>query len=524
MSENSRETLIDVVFVTVLIGYFLHFALPAVNGGFAQDEPMNMYFYWYPGVSKCLWANVWFWTNFYRPAGALYYLPLYHFFALNPEPYRIVQIGIVAASIPIIYWLCRLLTTSRWVAFLGAMIVCYHADLANLVFRGSYIYDALCGLFYLAALAYYIHVREKGINLRPLQLTIFLLLCIFALNAKEMAVTLPVIVLIYEVLKWRRVAESGLFLRQNWRSAVPSLVAGLLTAVYIYGKTQGSEPLVQAEAYRPQYSWRTFLESNAQFVSELRFHHRPLVPVALLLLWSAVFIYAFLRRDRTLQLMSFWVVLVPLPIAFIRPIRGGGCLWLLLFGWAIILAMFASDVISAISKFSTSIGRGVGVGATAGAIVGATASRPRAAAIGAAVGAAVGVLAAKLPPRKFQALAIALLVFSVAMITQWEDRHLGRIQGIFERGETTLRAIKSFSSLEPHPAPGSTILLESTLPFKNKWTPLFIASLVWNDHSLNIWVDGQNQLSPEQRAKVNYIIAFTESKTTLLRSPESRLQ
>jgi hypothetical protein len=524
MSENSRETLIDVVCVTVLIGYFLHFTLPAVNGGFAPDEPMNMYFYWYPGISKCLWANVCFWTNFYRPAGALYYLPLYHFFALNPEPYRIVQVGIVAASIPIIYCLCRLLTTSRWVAFLGAMTVCYHADLANLVFRGSYIYDALCGLFYLAALAYYIHVREKGINLRPLQLTMFLLLYIFALNAKEMAVTLPLIVLMYEILKWLRVAEWGLFLRQNWRSAVPSLVAGLLTAVYIYGKTHGSGPLVQAQVYRPQYSWRTFLESNAQFVSELRFHHRPLVPIALLLLWSAVFIYAFLRRDRSLQLMSFWVVLVPLPIAFIRPIRGGACLWLLLFGWAIILATFASDVISAILKCSTSIGRGAGVGATAGAIVGATASRPRAAAIGAGVGAAVGVLAAKLPPRKFQALALALLVFSVAMITQWENRHLGRIQGIFERGETTLRAIKSFSSLELHPAPGSTILLKSTLPFKNKWTPLFIASLVWNDHSLNIWVDDQNELSPEQLAKVNYIIAFTESETTLLRSPESRQQ
>ena len=199
-------------------------------------------------------------------------------------------------------------------------------------------------------------------------------------------------------------------------------------------------------------------------------------------------------------------------------------LWLLLFGWAIILATFASDVISATLRWSTSIGRGAGVGATAGAVIAAMVGRPRAAAIGAGIGAGVGGLAAKLPPRKFQALAIALLVLRVAMITQWENQHLGRIQGIFERGETTLRAIKSFSSLAFHPAPGSTILLKSTIPFKNKWTPLFIASLVWNDHSLNIWVDGQNELSPEQLAKVNYIIAFTESETTLLRGPESRQQ
>ena len=521
ITRNSRETLIDLACVTVIIGYFLHFALPSLRGGFGADEPMNMYFYWRPGILRCVWANLCFWTNFYRPAGAIYYLPLYHFFFLNPEPYRIAQVGIVAASIPIIYWLCRLLTTSRSVAFLAALVVSYHADLANLVFRGSFIYDALCGLFYFAALAYYISIREQESDLRPVQIALFLLLYIFALNAKEMAVTLPVIALIYEVLKWPRLCNWKLVLRQNWRSAVPALVAGVVTAIYIYGKMHGSGPLVKAEVYRLQYSWHTFLESNAQFVSELRFHHRPILPAALLLLWSAVFTYAFLRRDRSLQLMAFWVVLVPLPIAFIRPIRGGACLWLLLFGWASIFAKVASDVIAIISKCSTSIGRGVGVGTTTGAIIGAVASRARGAAIGATVGAAIGACAAKLPPRKFRAFAIALLVFGVAIITQWENQRLGRIPGIFERGQTTLHAIESFRALDLHPMSGSNILLKSTFPFKNGWTPLFIASLVWNDHSIQIWVDSKNKLSPQQLAKVNYVISFTESGARLLRAPES---
>src|ERR1043166_7191738 len=112
ISRHSRERLIDLAFVTVLIGYFLYFALPSLKGGFGADEPMNMYFYWHPGILKCIGANVCFWTDFYRPAGALYYLPLYHFFSLNPEPYRIAQVCIVAASIPIIYCLSRLLPSS----------------------------------------------------------------------------------------------------------------------------------------------------------------------------------------------------------------------------------------------------------------------------------------------------------------------------------------------------------------------------------------------------------------------------
>jgi hypothetical protein len=50
VTRNSRETLIDLACVTVLIGYFLYFALPSLRGGFAADEPMNMYFYWHPGI------------------------------------------------------------------------------------------------------------------------------------------------------------------------------------------------------------------------------------------------------------------------------------------------------------------------------------------------------------------------------------------------------------------------------------------------------------------------------------------
>jgi len=46
---------------------------------------------------KSLLANIKFPTTVYHPADALDYLPLYHFFRLDPLPYRIVQISILAA-------------------------------------------------------------------------------------------------------------------------------------------------------------------------------------------------------------------------------------------------------------------------------------------------------------------------------------------------------------------------------------------------------------------------------------------
>ena len=44
-----RHIVFDAIFVAVLIAYFLHFALPAVNGGFREDEMMNMGICWCAG-------------------------------------------------------------------------------------------------------------------------------------------------------------------------------------------------------------------------------------------------------------------------------------------------------------------------------------------------------------------------------------------------------------------------------------------------------------------------------------------
>src|SRR5437016_12063559 len=198
---------LDVACVVLLLAYFFHFAIPAVGAGFGDDEMMNLYLYWLAGAFKSIQANLCFWSTFPRPAVALYYLPLYHFFFLDPLPYRIVQISILAATIPILFYLARLLSGSRAVAFLVALAMCYHQELANLVFSGSFIYDVLCGFFYFAALTYYVRIREQGVALHAGQLAIFLALYLCALNSKEMAVSLPVIVFIYEVLKYPRIHD-----------------------------------------------------------------------------------------------------------------------------------------------------------------------------------------------------------------------------------------------------------------------------------------------------------------------------
>jgi hypothetical protein len=510
-----RAIAIDAISVAVLIAYFLYFALPALRGGFRGDEMMNMVIYWKSGMLRSLLANVTFWTTFYRPGGALYYLPLYHFFALDPLPYRIVQIGILAASIPLVYYLSRRLTSSRSIAFLAVLALCYHPGLADLVFTGAFIYDVLCGFFYFAALTCYVHSREKEHPLRPLQLLGFLVLYICALNSKEMAVTLPVIVFVYELLKRPRWADWKAFFRWCYSFAAPSLIAGLLTAIYIYGKTHGPGSLTRYDPYRPKISWHNFFTSNTTFVSDLLYLQHPITPITLLVLWGLVFIYAFLRRDRTLQLMAFWVVIVPLPIAFLVPLRAGASLYLLLFGWAMIFAKVIIDLITLISKVGMLIGQGVGADATTGAITGGVLNSS---VRGAATGAAIRQMGAS----AFRIVAVFLVASGLAIFTRWENQRYDTVRALLGVGRQVSHLIEALKSLHLQPPPQSTVLIR--IPenaFRNRWHGVFIAYLLWNDHSLKIWLEGVSQLTPQQLAKIDYIISLTEFEAKVIRSPEN---
>lgn len=513
-----RPTVVDAICVAVLVAYFLYFALAALHGGFRGDEMMNIMVYWHAGVLKSLLANLTFWTPFYRPGGALYYLPLYYAFGLDPEPYRIAQIGILALAIPMAYYLSRCLTSSRSVAFLAVLAFCYHPRVANLVFVGAFIYDVLCGFFYIAALTYYVHIREKGLLLRPIQSLAFLALYICALNSKEMAVTLPVIILIYEFLKAPRWIDWKAFIQWTWSYALPSLITGLLTAIYILGKTWGSGALIRLDPYRPKISWHHFTTSNAKFVSDLLFPNHTIPRQMLLTLWAVVFIYAFMRRDRMLQLMAFWVVIVPLPIAFLVPIRGGACLYLLLYGWAMIFGKLASDLIILICKSPVFIGRGTGAGAVAGAIIGGVlTNRVRGTAIGAGIGAAVG----NMSPSMFRAVATVVVAFAVAAFTQIENQRSGYVAAWLSSSQKVSHVIKAVQSLNLRPAPRSSVLLKPKEDlFPNKWHVLFIASLVWNDHSLRIWLEGADQFFPRQLSGFDYIIALGEFDAQVIHSPD----
>ncbi len=151
---------------------------------------------------------------------------------------------------------------------------------------------------------------------------------------------------------------------------------------------------------------------------------------------------------------------------------------------------------------------------------------------------------AKISPMTFQTFAMVLIAFGVAVFTQWENQRSGRIQGLLHSGQKTVHVAQALHSLNLHPGQGSTVLLRPKKQFYQSGyypeyfaslgqnNPLrqvilenaprywcYVASLVWDNHTLQIHVEDQERFTEEQIAKMDYLISFDEFQATIVRGP-----
>lgn len=189
--------------VTIYITtYFLAFTRFSLWSEFTGDDLMNLYFAWLQPYRAMLGDVLLFfrWTPNYRPLGALAYKVSFALFDFNLLPLRIFSLGVLAANVFLVYAVARRLTRSREIGVLAALIHAYHFGFSALYCNTGTIYDILCFFFYFSAFLYYLRARRENAYLSPLQLLSLSGLYILALDSKEMAVTLPVLLVFYEVL------------------------------------------------------------------------------------------------------------------------------------------------------------------------------------------------------------------------------------------------------------------------------------------------------------------------------------
>ncbi len=337
----------------LLAVYFYRLTRPSLHIYFTPDDLMNLYRSWVFSVGHALKANLLFFlaSDFGRPTGSLWYRVIFGFAGFHPFWFHASNLAILTANIWLTYEVARHLAGSREIAALTALAMAYQQRLGSLYFDTGYIYDVLCYFFLFAALVFYLRVHDQrgdgegtagavvSGNLPSLrQWTALFVLYIFALNSKEMAVMLPAFLGTYELLYhpprgWDRATLYRWLLREGRAS----LLTGAVAVLFVVGRSLGPMSLTHNPAYRPSFTWTQFMLTSGHFVGDfLGMQDWP--AWAVLVLWTALAIIAWVARSRVLGYAWLFLMLSPLPIAFILP-RGAAQYYVCVFGWMLYAAV-----------------------------------------------------------------------------------------------------------------------------------------------------------------------------------------
>lgn len=316
-----------------IFGIFLYSAWFGLGTRLGNDDIMNLNFAWTPPWQELAVSLLVPFTHFYRPAGALLYRLVFDAFGLNFVAFRITVYLLLATNIYLVSRLACRLSGSREIGALSALLFAFHGRMDGIYRNNGTLYDVLCATFSLLTLLYYVSVRQRGETIRGWRWVAFLALFITAINAKEMAGALPILLLVYEWL-WCRPSS----MRQGVRNAMPAMVTGILTALAAYSRTAPGSVMSGNTDYGMTFSAQQFMSHSAKLTSEMLYLNEPgLSGTQVGIIWLAMILLALIARKRHVWFFLAFALLGPLPVIFI-PWRGLFVMYLPYAGWVMYVA------------------------------------------------------------------------------------------------------------------------------------------------------------------------------------------
>lgn len=322
-------------------GLFLCFTRHAPFVYFSHDDLMNLDGYWSKPFP--LWkAIAFFWAPYYRPIGAIVYRGVFAVWGLDPRPLYAIYYAVIFLNLGIAYLLFKRLSGSREVAGIAMLLFAFHGKLASLYYSAGAMYDVFCFLFFCAALIIYLQSRTQN-QMLGLWRTPAVLACqILALDSKEMGVTLPAILLAYELIfhpphfrSFRSIA------RWCVREGRTALLAALCVLAYLPARL-ASGGIAHLQGYVPHYTLTRWLKEIGIYLAYVIYRNNPSMeygvtpfgPLGIAIFCAALIAIALWARRRVVWfgLLFFWITL--LPVAFIDT-RLGFVLYLPLAGLAL---------------------------------------------------------------------------------------------------------------------------------------------------------------------------------------------
>ncbi len=325
-----------------IAGYFLYHARFSLRAEFTHDDLMNCWRGVFSPLTALIGDCITFFrfSDSYRPFPALVYRAAFNVSGFDLFPLRVLLLAVMGLNTLLLYGFARRLAGSREVGVLVALLGAHHFNIGIYYFNTGFVYDIFCLTFFLGALVFYLRIRQDGRLLRWQELAAFCALYVLALDSKELAVSLPVVVAAWELLFHPPPARARALLRWQYRELLPAWITGVATAAYIGGRVLAKGGMSEIGGYKITLSAAEYLKNTGHILNELFFLQDFFDITRTLAFLLALIAVAALWRSRTLLLC--WVLLVVglLPVAFI-PQRGLAAAWLPVAGLLVFAAAAA---------------------------------------------------------------------------------------------------------------------------------------------------------------------------------------
>jgi hypothetical protein len=305
----------------IIACYFLSFTWRGLDAYFSRDDLMNLqslHGYWEIPLWRLFADTFLVWLPSYRPFGGVVYRLLFFAAGMNPVPFRVFCFVLLFGNLVLVYRVACILTDSAEVAFLATLLFAYHPALFDLYYDTGTLYDLLCGAFYFTTIFVYIKWRRTYPSFTWTQVAILLTLLLLALQSKEMALTLPVMLTAYEIFYHRKSLNRCLILMY------------VLTAAILFSKLLTSNALSANPLYHPQFSW--------DFIGHAYAHYYHLLFPALPLsaAWAPV-MAGLIWRAKPLWFGLFFSIVALAPVVVVPP-RSGFVMYIPMLGLALAAA------------------------------------------------------------------------------------------------------------------------------------------------------------------------------------------
>lgn len=136
----------------------------------------------------------------YRPVATLSYFLIHRAAGMNPFYYHLTSVALHILNILLVYWTARFILKKPVSALIAGLLFACHPVQTEAVDCVAYNEDLLTAFFFLLAFIMYLKATPADLNKAKVQYYSGSLLCfLLGLLSKEMAITLPAVLLLYDL-------------------------------------------------------------------------------------------------------------------------------------------------------------------------------------------------------------------------------------------------------------------------------------------------------------------------------------